>query len=135
MTMSTNHEAEQTRAWRSLFDQIKGTLLLFGSENYRGKADYLIVDDNYGFRRHTVEIHRLHMLKPRVVSSLQQLLRAFPDWEIVLAVDIPGKETIWPPMGVTIRRREIIDGLHRQYLPTEFQAINYVGSKPGTGFD
>ncbi|MGH6770084.1 MAG: hypothetical protein ACRECO_13800 [Xanthobacteraceae bacterium] len=39
------------------------------------------------------------MLKPVVAKSLQPLLREFPDWEIVVVVDIPGKEDQWPRMG------------------------------------
>jgi hypothetical protein len=75
------------------------------------------------------------MLQPVIVDGLQKVLDSFADWEIVIAVDIPGTETAWPRMGVTIRKHEIIDGLQRQYLPDEFKDIAYSGSRPGTGFD
>jgi hypothetical protein len=133
--MDADYDAKQVRAWGILLGQIRTALRAFGNENYVGKADYLVVDDNYGFHRHTIEIHKLHMLEPRIIKSLQQLLRGFPDWEIIVAVDIPGKETVWPPMGVTIRENEIIDGLQRRYLPKEFEAIKYEGSRPGTGYN
>ncbi|MEA2990509.1 MAG: hypothetical protein QOG83_3220, partial [Alphaproteobacteria bacterium] len=83
----------------------------------------------YGHQRHKVEIHQLRMLAPPVIKSLRALLNEYPQWEIIVAVDIPGKESAWPPMGVTIRRHEIIDGLQRQYLPDEFQGVAYEGSK------
>jgi hypothetical protein len=133
--MSNDGLTEQERNWGALYDRIAEVLLQFGEEDHFGKADYLIVDDNYGSRRHTIEIHKLHMLRPSVVVMLQGLLQAFPDWEIVVAVDIPGTEGIWPRMGLTIRDREIIDDLQRQFLPTEFQGVAYAGSQRGEGRD
>jgi hypothetical protein len=131
----TNGNEEQERMWELLYDQIKRVVQHFGTEDYLGGADYLLVDDNYGWRRHTIEIHKLPMLNPELVRQLQSLLEHFTDWEIVIAVDIPGTETTWPRMGITIRRHEIIDGLQREYLPSEFRAVRYEGSRPGTGYD
>ena len=113
----------------------------YGIEDACGHADYLIVDDDYGWARNTIEIHRLKMLKVEIILALQALLRrtdlvhGIPDWTIVILVDIPGKEGQWPPMGVTIRAREIIDGLQRQFLPPEFKDFKIPGSRPGTGYD
>jgi hypothetical protein len=118
-----------------LFDSVREVLQQFGVEDHFGKGDYLVVDDNYGFRGHKVEIHSLRMLNPQIVKALQLLLRKFPDWEIVVAVGIPGKEKLWPPMGLTIRAHEIIDGLQRQYLPAEYREIYYAGSRLGTERD
>src|SRR5688572_23178306 len=101
--MAADGETAQGRIWGLLYDQIRETLQQFGTENYLGEADYLIVDDNYGFYQHKIEIHKLHMLRPDVAKALQPLLREFADWEIVIAVDIPGKENAWPRMGLTIR--------------------------------
>ena len=125
---------EQENAWGALYERIVDVLRQFGTEDAFGKGDYLIVDDNYGWRRHKIEAHRLHMLRPDVVNALQLLLHDLPEWEIVLAIDVPGRES-WPPMGLTIRKHEIIDGLRRTYLPAEFQQIKYAGSRPGTGYD
>lgn len=110
-------EEEQRNDWAILYDQIKGVMGRFGAEDYFGKGDYLLVDDNIGHKWHTIEIHRLSMLQPAVVKSLQTLLRDFPDWEVVIAVDIPGTEGFWPPMGLTIRLDEIVDGLQRPFFP------------------
>lgn len=126
----------QAFIWLSLRGRILRTLGRFGMEEDQfGAADYLLVEDNLGHRWHTIEIHRLHMLEPRIVKSLQSLLREAPNWEIIIAVDIPGAETAWPPMGLTIRSDEIIDGLQRQYFPREFRDIRYEGSRPGTDRD
>lgn len=133
--MTDNEQAEQERVWGLLFDRIGEVLKKFGKEDAFGKADYLLVDDNFGFHRHTVELQNLQMLQPVLVESLQQLIGDLPKWEIVLAVDVPGKEGIWPHMGITIRKDEIIDGLRRDYLPSEFRNLAFRGSRPGTGYD
>jgi hypothetical protein len=132
---STSEETEQERAWGILYDRIVDVMQQFGTEDYRGRADYLIVDDNYGHFRHKIEIQRLHMIRPDLVQMLRALLRDFPDWEIVLAVDVPGTEGKWPPMGVTIRHHEVVDGLRREFLPREFEVMKFVNGRPGTGND
>jgi hypothetical protein len=123
--MTQDEFAEQGRQWDALYDQISKALRQFGTEDHFGKGDYLLVDDNYGQRRHQVEIHRLHMLRPLVIHALQALLQAIPNWEIVVAVDIPGTEGRCPPMGLRVQSDTIIDDLQRQYLPSEFQNIRY----------
>ena len=57
------------------------------------------------------------------------MLIAYPDWEIMFRVDVPGKENDWPAMGVIIHDDEIIDDLRREFLPEEFRNIVYQGSK------
>jgi len=52
------------------------------------------------------------------------LLTDYPDWKIVMSVDIPGKES-WPAMGIVIERDKIIDGLQRSYLPPEYQSLKF----------
>jgi hypothetical protein len=128
-------EDEQERTWSALYDQIEAILRQFGTEDHFGEGDYLLVNDNYGWRRHTIEIHKLPMLNPEIVKLLKPLLRQALDWEIVIAVDIPGTEMTWPRMGLTIRDHEIIDGLQRQFLPEECRSLSYEGSRPGTGYD
>ncbi|MDC7787599.1 hypothetical protein PQJ75_24365 [Rhodoplanes sp. TEM] len=126
---------EQEETWSRLYDRITRLLGGFGVADPLGSGDYLVVDDNYGFRSNTVEIHSLAMLRPAVVSALQAQLEDADDWEIVVTVDVPGTEGHWPPMGLIIRRDEIVDGLQRSYLPKELRDIAYEGSRPGTGHD
>jgi hypothetical protein len=97
-------------------------------------SDYLVVDDNYGWNLQKIEIHSLKMLKVPFINELRTFLNDFLDWQIVVAVDIPGKEH-WPLMGITIRKHEIIGGLRREVLPPEFKDFKIPGSRPGTGFD
>jgi hypothetical protein len=97
--MSTDGLSNPEQAWGELYDGIRGVLQGFGIENPYGKEDYLVVDDNFGWFRHTVEIHKLKMLQPGIVAKLRALLERYPNWEIVIAVDIPGTERIWPRMA------------------------------------
>jgi hypothetical protein len=53
----------------------------------------------------------------------------FPDWEIVVAIDLSDKGHSWPNMGLTIRAHEIIDELQRQYFPPQYQGIKYEGAR------
>jgi len=133
--MSSEELDEQETKWVFFYDEIRRVLQGFGSEDYLGRADYLVVDDNYGHRRTQVEVHRLHMLQPEVIHSLRALLVDTADWEITVTVDVPGTEDVWPRMGLTIRKDEVIDGLRREYLPPELQRVIYKDSRPGTGLD
>lgn len=103
--------------WGELYRKVVALLQQYGKEEPTGEGDFWVVDDNYGWRRHTVNVFDLKMLDPAIIARLQKLLSNLPDWEIVLALDVPGKESDWPRMGVTIRRQEIIDGLARSVLP------------------
>jgi hypothetical protein len=134
-SMTDADDPAQQMVWSALYDRIRAVLVPFGAEDHFGNADYLLVDDNYGHRRHTIEVHKLRMLDPALVRMLRMLLDELPDWEIVIAVDVPGTENSWPKMGLIIRKNEVIDGLARGYFPSEFQRIAFEGSRPGTGYD
>lgn len=132
--MTTDDETRD-RIWSDLYRRIVDLLGRYGKEDAIGDGDFWVVDDNYGWRRHTVNIFDLKMLRPHIVAALRRLLGDLPDWAIVLALDIPGTEGKWPPMGVTIRKHEIIDGLMRDYLPAPYRTLVIPGSRPGTGYD
>lgn len=131
----TDWDEKQVENWHLLFEGVSKILMQYGAEYHSGKGDYLLVEDNYGWQRITFSVQNLTMLKPDIIRRLRDLLSDFQEWEIVVAVDIPGREKTWPVMGLTIRKREVIDGLQRQYFPQEFQNWQYEDSKPGTGYD
>ena len=114
---------------------MRDVLNTFGVEDHFGRGDYLVVDDNYGWRETHIEVHNLKMLAPHIVAQLQSLLSEGSAWQISIAVHVPGTKPGWPPMGLTIRRHEIIDGLQRQYLPEPYRSFQYEGSRPGTEND
>jgi hypothetical protein len=132
--MSKENELRD-KEWNDLYKRIIQTLRQYGKDEATGDGDYWVVDDNYGWQRLIVNVFNLKMLNPSIILALRALLSELPNWSIVLALDVPGTEGKWPPMGVTIRKHEIIDGLERDYLPEPYRALSIPGSKPGTGFD
>jgi hypothetical protein len=127
--MTTELEAKQERDWQILHDRITATLDRFGQKNAFGKGDYWLVDDNWGRFQQQLEFQNLNLLQPHIIKALQELLAGYPDWEITVRIDVPGKEKIWPGMGIIIYNDEIIDELQRQYFPEEFRNYTYEGSK------
>lgn len=127
--------ADRNELWSCLYRQIRSVMIEYGKEDPCGDGDFWVVDDDYGWRRHTVCIFNLYFFSPSIVSELQKLLADVPDWTIALVLDVPQSGHEWPFMGVTIRSQEIIDGLLRQFLPAQFRALVIPGSKPGTGYD
>jgi hypothetical protein len=128
-------DEEQVRAWDDLYERVAELLARYGTEDSSGNRDYWVNEDNYGWRRVTIIVQNLNMLKPEIVDGLRRLLANLPAWEIAVAVDVVGEGESWPLMGLTIRKHEIIDGLQREYFPEEFRDFQYADSKPGTGFD
>ena len=126
---------KQETEWEIIYREIKRVLEPYGKEDAFGEGDYLLVDDNWGNHQQKLEVQNLNIIKPEIVESLQRILVPYPDWEIVIGIDAREQKAGWPPMGLTVRSREIIDGLQRQDLPAEFQALKYKGSRVGTDRD
>jgi hypothetical protein len=127
--MSTIEDHEQANTWEILYQRAREILQQFGREDYLGRADYHVLADNYGFTTINVAFHKLQMLQQPIITLLQQSLLGHPDWAIQIAIDIPGKEDLWPRMGLAIRSDEVIDELQRQYFPTEFQSLRFENGK------
>jgi hypothetical protein len=132
MAFNSNDE-ESARVWAVLYERLESILGRFGKEDFIGRADYWLLDDDWGCGQHMLYINNLALLAPSIVKLLQASLAEFPKWEIVVAVSVEGTEKPWPPMGLHIRAHEIIDDLRREYFPKEFQGIAYEGSRRGEG--
>jgi hypothetical protein len=131
--MTAEDDIQSEKEWETLYKLIVKTMAQWGVDDLFGKGDYLIVDDYIFRQQQKLEVQNLKMFRVEIIKALQALLKDFPKWEIVLVVDIVGKEH--PSMGVTIRAHEIIDGLLRKYLPEEFRFVRIPGSRPGTSYD
>lgn len=123
-----DYTSRQETEWRLLHDRITATLNRFGRKDAFRNGDYWLVDDNWGWERHQVEIQNLDLLVPDVVKSLQSLLSDFPDWDVSVRVDVPGEGDSWPGMGLIIYRDEILDELRREFLPEKFRDLAYDGA-------
>jgi hypothetical protein len=119
--MSGYSKADQERDWHVLHDAITRALDRFGKKNAFGDGEYWLVDDNYGPRRHRLEFQNLDLFRIDILRQLQAVLADYPDWWITIRADGPGKERIWPGMGVIIYQDEIVDELRREFLPERFR--------------
>jgi hypothetical protein len=128
--MATEKEAIQQAEWAILHDRLAKLLDQFGKKDPVRKGDYWLVDENLGLRAQKVEIQNLRLLRPEIIKALQGALAGYSNWRIMFQVDVPGTEKTWPGMGLIIYDDEIEDDLRREYLPEEFRAIVYEGSKP-----
>ena len=127
--MAGDGTSTQEKEWLVLHERITETLNHFGRKDAFGKGDYWLLDENWGRRKHEVEVQNLSLLRPHVIEALQKLLAGYPNWRITVSVAVPGTEDIWPGMGLIISRDEIVDELQRQHLPEEFGEIRYRDNK------
>lgn len=127
--MTDGIDPVQDREWQILHNRITKTLDRFGRKDAFGKADYWLVDDNFGHRRHLIEIQNLNLLRPHVVKLLQEQLVDYPDWEVSAGIDVVEAHKGWPGMGLTIYSDEVVDYLQRQYFPPEFRNLRYDGAR------
>lgn len=125
----------QSKNWSRIYSALVPLMKTFGVEDAFGEGDYWILDDNWGPKQHKICVFNLDILRPEVIYAIQNLIKEFPDWSVVVAVDVPGKEDAWPSMGLIVRGHEIVDGLQRQYFPTEYQSLQYEGGRVGADQD
>lgn len=128
------HSKERlSREWNELYGRIKGALLQYGQDDVDG-GEYFIVDEIFSNYVHQIEMHKLHMLRPEIIKSLQVLLKDYPDWEIEISICISQEDiNIDPGECLTLRDNEIVDALNRELLPKEYRDLKYEGSRPPKG--
>lgn len=127
--MPVDRKELQEREWVVLHQRIDDLLGRFGTKDAFRRGDYWIRDDNWGRYEHSVEIQNLDLLNPVIISALRKIVAGFPDWEVVISLDVPGTEDRWPRMGIVVLPDKIIDGLRRDYLPERFGGIFYKNDK------
>jgi hypothetical protein len=133
-----DRDHEQIEVFDRLRDRIYDLLKRFGQPHYlpaQPHGDYSVHGDYGGYPEVVVFVGNLQMLRPSVVTALQELIKEFPGWQITVTIAVRGHYDDWPHMGLYIRSHEIIDGLQRQYFPKEYQDIEYEGSRRGTAYD
>jgi hypothetical protein len=133
--MTDQDEERQVRTFESLVHAVNSVLEQYGRRDSLDPGDYSIYEDYWGFPQVKVSINDLKLLQPQIIYKLQQTVKAYPKWEIVIAVAVRDHYDDWPNMGLYVRPHEIIDGLQRQFFSPEFQNINYEGARRGTVHD
>jgi hypothetical protein len=130
MEPSAEDEERQTSQWYGLYDLIADEIEKFGVEGLDG--DFWVDTDNFGTFQHKVYVKDLKLLKLAVVKNLQRVLKAYPGWEIVHTIALPGPGRSWPDMCLIIRAHEVIDMLDWRFFPSDYQGIRYEGGRPAT---
>jgi hypothetical protein len=126
MSESENLDAHE-RIWQSLHDKATAALDAFGTKDYRGRADYWIVDDDWGPDLLQVEIKNPRMLQRDAIGALKRLLDDYPGWQIIVRVFARKGESPLPEMGLLISDGRVFDHLKRDFLPAEFRQLTYEG--------
>ena len=130
-------QSEQYDTFEDLEGRVDKLLERFGKPDYlpgQPYGDYQVHGDYSEYPQVVVFVENLKLLETPVVGALQQLVKQFPGWQIDLMVTLRDHKD-WPNMGISIRADEIVDGLHRQYFPKEYQDIAYQGARPGNVLD
>lgn len=128
---------EQYVAFERLCDLVEKVLERFGRPDYlpgQRHGDFQVHCDYSEYPQVVVFVDNLKLLLPAVVDAIQQLVKEYPGWHIDLRVTTRGHED-WPNMGISIRANEIVDDLHREYFPKEFQNLAYKGARRGSLLD
>ena len=123
----TNQILAHERVWQSLNDKATEALNAFGTKDYRGWADYWIVDDDWGPDLLQVEVKNPRLLQRDAIGALKRVLDDYPGWQITVQVFARQNEPPLPPMGLVISDGRVVDDLKREYLPPEFQQLSYEG--------
>ena len=113
------------RIWQSLNDKATKALNAFGVKDYRGRADYWIIDDDWGPDLLQVEVKNLRLLRRDAIGALKRVPDDYPGWQIAVQVFARENEPPLPPMGLLISDRQVFDDLKREYLPPEFRQLTY----------
>lgn len=128
---------EQFAVFEHLRQVVEKLLERFGHPDYlpgQPEGDFQVHGDYSEYPQVVVFVENLKLLLPPVVDAVQSLVRQYPGWHIDLMVTLRGHED-WPNMGISVRADEIVDDLHRQYFPKEFQDVAYEGARRGSVLD
>jgi len=115
--------------FEGLYQEALSVMSRFGRHDGPEKGDHYILADYWGHPQVLINVN-LSLLRSDIVDALRSLLVTRPGWEIVFALSEPGTETIWPPMGIRIRRDEVLDGLKREFLPEPYRGFVCADLKP-----
>ena len=83
-----NDEEKRDEEWDDLYNALSKSLRRFGVENAYGEADYWLVDDDYGDTTHKVCVHRLSFLRKELIVAIQQSIKSFPNWKVMVQLEM-----------------------------------------------
>ena len=130
--MVSQPDEHRKKQWKGVYQRTAHALQPFGKDDEAG-GDYFVIDLFPNEKVQMVELHRLHMLRPEVMTSLQQVLADFPDWTIEICAICPEEKTIIDvESGLVLHHDKIFDALDRESLPPKYR-FAYEGSRRPPG--
>lgn len=112
---SGDDEAEFDAAdpgWKRLYDALVITCKWFGDENAFGRADFWVVDDDWGDHNQKICVTSLSFLTPKVVLAIQQCIRdaGFPGAQVMVQLELQryAGDTI-PPEGLIVKADSVTE--------------------------
>lgn len=92
----------QETEWDALYADLNAILSAHGREDPFGKADYWLVDDNYGSPQHKVCVTQISFLTRSLCRECQRLIRRYSlPWEILFSLENRVNES---ELGVTVTK-------------------------------
>jgi hypothetical protein len=133
--MRSQANEHRSKQWKEIYLRTKHALQPFGKDDEAG-GDYFVIDLLPNDRVQMVELHRLHMLRPEVMMSLQAVLADFPGWKVEICAICPEEMTIIDVGScLVLHHDKIFDALDRALLPPKYR-FAYEGSRrPPGGFN
>lgn len=102
----TVDETDEQSEWDTLYNALHATCERFGKEDFRGRADFFIVEDDWGGDvSQKVIVTSPSFLTPQVVAAISQCIRdaGLLGAQVIVSLElsVPGGSDL-PPMGVRI---------------------------------
>jgi hypothetical protein len=112
--------------WFRLYDELLSYFSTKGRCDPLGKADFFVLDDDWGNSQQKIFVQNEDFLTEEIVYKIKKILERFPNWEVVVQMDLPewdGQNI--PPMGLVISAREIKDDLKKEFLKGNMKNVRF----------
>lgn len=98
--------------WQRLYDALVLTCKWFGDENAFGRADFWVVDDDYGCHNQKLCVSSLTFLTPELVQAIQQCIKdaGAPKAQVMIQLELQGHLVDQvPPEGLIVTADHIAE--------------------------
>ena len=123
--MPIGTDSEQSKQWTELYEQLRALLSAHGKESPFGRADFWLVDDNWGGNLQKVSVFNIAFLTPELAKRVQELVAspAFTGWGVMFALELEYEgepvRTV-PPDGIFVYSDRIEEAWDRDSLRAVF---------------
>ncbi|QQS14397.1 MAG: hypothetical protein IPK81_09655 [Rhodospirillales bacterium] len=116
-------EGSESMEWRRVYDAVREHLAPLGRDDAFGDGEYWVVEEDYGSREQIVCVFKLDFATPALFEMLREFLGgAFPDWAIVLKLELdpPDSDVVMKAVSITAHR--IVEHWDREAMRRRFGA-------------